>query len=62
MFDSLYQLIGAKKFVKALSLYAHNNAYTIASADDLISAFETATKSNLEDFFDCWLSGKVIIE
>ena len=62
MFDSLYQLIGAKKFVKALSLYAHYNSYTIASADDLISAFETATKSNLEDFFDCWLSGKVIIE
>lgn len=62
MYDSLYNLIGEKKFVKALSIYAHNNAYKIAHADDIISAFETATKSNLEDFFDCWLSGRVIIE
>lgn len=62
MYDSLYQLVGEKKFVKSLSLYAHNNAYKIAHADDLVSAFETATNSNLEDFFDCWLTGKVIIE
>lgn len=62
MFDSLYQLIGENKFVKSLKIYAKNNAYEIAHADDLISAFETGAKTNLEDFFDCWISGRVIIE
>lgn len=61
MFDSLYNLVGKTKFVKALQNYAENNAYKIAHKENLIASFEHICKTNLENFFDCWLSGKVII-
>ena len=61
MYDSLYHLVGEKKFVKSLQLYAEQNAYKIAKGENLIASFETCCKTDLEDFFDCWLTGKVII-
>ncbi len=61
MYDSLEQLIGKKQFVKAVQLYAKTYAYKIASPEDLIGCFEKSTKTNLENFFDCWLNDKVII-
>ncbi|MBQ3502209.1 MAG: M1 family metallopeptidase [Clostridia bacterium] len=61
MFDSLYQLLGKKQFLKAVQLYAKTHAYNIATPADLISCFEKTSKSNLENFFDCWLNDKVII-
>ncbi|MBQ8430343.1 MAG: M1 family metallopeptidase [Clostridia bacterium] len=61
MFDSLYNLIGEKKFVKALKMYAENYSYKIACGSDLIACFEDSYKASLEDFFSCWLEGKVII-
>jgi len=61
MFDSLYQLVGKKQFLKSIQLYAQNYAYDISTPECLISCFEKATKSNLENFFDCWLNDKVII-
>ena len=61
MYDSLYNLIGKDKFFKALKKYAENNAYNISSEAHLISCFEEVAETNLENFFDCWLNGKVII-
>lgn len=61
MFDSLYQLVGKKQFIKALKLYAETYAYKIATPDCLIACFEKVTNSNMQNFFDCWLNGKVII-
>ncbi len=61
MFDSLYQLIGKKQFLKAIQLYAKTYAYNIATPECLIGCFEKTSKSNLENFFDCWLNDKVII-
>ena len=61
MFDSLYQLVGKKQFMRAIQLYAKTYAYDIATPDCLIACFEEVTKSNLQNFFDCWLSGKVVI-
>lgn len=61
MFDSLYNLVGKKNFVKSLQLYAETNAYKIAKSEDLIASFETTCNTNLENFFTCWLDGKVII-
>ena len=61
MYDSLYQLLGKKQFIKALQLYAKTYAYKIATPADLIGCFEKSTGKNLENFFDCWLNDKVII-
>lgn len=61
MFDSLYQLVGKKQFIKAVQLYAKTYAYKISTPECLISCFEKSTKTNLENFFDCWLNDKVII-
>ena len=61
MFDSLYKLIGKKQFIKAVQLYATTYAYSIATPEGLISCFEKASNCNLENFFDCWLHDKVII-
>ncbi len=61
MFDSLNQLIGAKKMVKALKLYAETYAYKISTPECLIACFEQVTNSNLSNFFDSWLTGKVVI-
>ena len=61
MYDSLYQLVGKKQFIKAVQLYAQTYAYKIATPESLIACFEKTTKTNLENFFDCWLNDKVII-
>lgn len=61
MYESLYQLVGKDKFLKSLNLYADRCAYKIAKREDIISAFEQTCNSNLENFFDCWLSGRVVI-
>lgn len=61
MFDSLYQLVGKRQFLKSVQLYANTYAYDIATPECLVGCFEKTTKTNLENFFDCWLNDKVII-
>lgn len=61
MFDSLYNLVGKNNFIKSIKSYAQNNVYDIAYKEDLIGCFEDNCDTNLENFFDCWLNGKVII-
>jgi len=61
MYDSLYQLVGKKQFLKSIQLYAKTYAYKIATPECLIACFEKVSKTNLENFFDCWLNDKVII-
>ncbi|MFQ6724050.1 MAG: M1 family metallopeptidase [Clostridia bacterium] len=61
MFDSLYQLVGKKQFIKAVQQYAQTYAYKISTPESLIACFEKVCKTNLENFFDCWLNDKVII-
>ena len=61
MFDSLYQLVGKNQFIKSLKLYAETYAYQISTPDGLIACFEKATKTNLQNFFNSWLTDKVIM-
>ncbi|MBQ9795721.1 MAG: M1 family metallopeptidase [Clostridia bacterium] len=61
MYESLYQLIGEKDFYKSLQTYFEENKYKNANPNDLILAFEKTTEQNLSNFFDSWISGKVII-
>ena len=61
MFDSLYNLIGKSKFMKSLRNYAETNAYQIVKRENLIASFQACSNTDLENFFSCWLEGKVII-
>ncbi len=61
MYDSLYNLVGEKKFIKSLSTYFEENKFKNAKKENLISAFEKVCKMNLSGVFDSWLKGKVLI-
>lgn len=61
MYDSLYNLIGEKKFINALKIYAENNKFKNATPKDIICAFEKSYGSDLDNFFDSWIKDKVVI-
>lgn len=61
MYESLYQLLGQKKFVNCLQTYFNDYKYKNATPDDLILSFETASKTELKNFFSSWVEGKVVI-
>ena len=60
-YDNLLSSIGEKKIVKALNTYAHNYAFKNATGEDLIATFEKSTGVKLNNFFDSWINGKVIL-
>lgn len=62
MFESLYQVVGEKNFIKALNTYFENNKYTNTTPEDLILAFEQTYNQDLSNFFNSWLNGKVVIK
>ncbi len=61
MYESLYQLIGEKAFIKSLKTYFENNKFSIAMPNDLFNAFNSTCKKDLTNFFSSWINGKVII-
>ncbi len=61
MYESLYQLIGKKDFVKGLNIYFENNKFKNSKPENLISAFEKSSKKELTNFFSSWINGKVVI-
>lgn len=62
MYESLYTLIGEKDFIKALNNYYKTYAYTNVTPDCLFKSFEEASGMSLQNFFDSWVSGKVVIK
>ncbi len=62
MFESLYQLVGEKKFFKALVQYFENNKFKNAKTEDLVAAFSNITGSDMQSFFNSWIKGKVVIK
>ena len=61
MYESLYQLLGEKDFIEGLKIYFENNKYKNALPENLINAFENASKKELKSFFSSWIDGKVVI-
>lgn len=61
MFDTIYELIGRDNFVDCMKTYYEDNKYMIASEEDLISAFTSASGKNLDGIFSSWLDGKVVL-
>ena len=61
MFSTIYNLVGEKNFVKALKYYYNKNIYEVVNDQEIISCFCKGTGKNLQNLFDSWLSGKVVI-
>lgn len=61
MFYNLFELLGEKKFDKALKLYFEKNQYKTASINNLVGAFNSVAKYNLKNYFENWLTGNINI-
>lgn len=61
-FENLDELVGNKNFLKSLKTYFNENCYKIATPENLISAFEATCKRSLENYFDAWINGKVVLQ
>lgn len=61
MFDTLRDMIGEKKLLKAFKDYYKDYAFKNATVEMLIASFTQSTHYNLEGFFNSWLKGNVEI-
>ena len=61
MFDTLRDMVGEKKLLKAFKDYYQEYAFKNASVQMLIASFIDSTHYNLEGFFNSWLQGNVEI-
>ncbi len=62
MYDSLRQMIGQRKFMRAIKDLYKNYSYQNISPQTLIASFIDSTGYNLEGFFNSWLRGEVVIQ
>lgn len=61
LFDSLREVMGKDKFIKALQQYYKDNVFKNVTPDNLINSMEKSSRMDLRDFFDSWMNGKVQI-
>ncbi|MBQ0017522.1 MAG: M1 family metallopeptidase [Clostridiales bacterium] len=61
LFDSLREVLGTKTFMKCLKNYFNTYKGNNVSPNELIASFEKTSLRRLENFFESWMSGKVII-
>lgn len=61
MWQSLFELVGEKKFVTSLKNYYNENRFKNATPTDLENCFSTYCKQDLSGFFSSWINGKVVI-
>ena len=61
LFDSLREVLGSKTFFKCLKKYFEIYKGQNVSPSEMISSFETTSLRNLENFFNSWIEGKVVI-
>ena len=62
MFNNLNELLGEKKFLKALKEYYQSFKYKNATPEDLISIFVDYGGGKIEKLFGVWLEGKVVFK
>ena len=61
MFDSLEKLVGRAKFLKSLQNYYKNMQFLVSKPENLINSFNLICKTNLNNFFESWTKGKVVV-
>ncbi len=59
MFADLQEMIGKRRFEKALKKYFKDNIYTNAKPENLIAAFNSVAGKRCEKFINSYLNGKV---
>lgn len=62
LYDNIYQLIGEKKFFKALKNYYQDFKFKNAMPEDLIASFVKEGGGKIEKIFETWLQGKVVFK
>ena len=62
MYDNIRQVIGEKKFLKALQYYYETNKGRNVKLNDMIECFNKSSNTDLSQVFDSWVNGKVVIE
>lgn len=62
LFDNVDEILGREKFIKCLRHYFDENCFKIATPEKLISAFVESSGMELENLFDSWISGKVVLK
>lgn len=61
MYDSLYELIGEKKFLTALQNLKKDKQFQNIQPEDMIAYFQQSNRTNLENFFASWINGDVMV-
>ena len=61
LFDSLRDIVSENKLLKGLKKYYKENQGRNATPGNLIYSLEKATGYKLQEFFDSWIDGKVVI-
>ena len=62
LFNAIHEMVGDKKFFKALKDYYKNYSFENASSAQMIASFNKSTGYDLEGFFNSWLNGEVVIQ
>lgn len=60
-FDSLREILGKEKFEKCLQNYFKEYKFQNVTPENMIASFEKTAKCNLENYFNAWISGEVIL-
>ena len=61
LFATLYETMGEGKFLRALSDYYKQNAYTIATPQDMTDSFVRCGSKELSTIFDKFANGQEIV-
>lgn len=61
MFHTMREMVGERKFKKALKEYYKQYAYQNATPAEMIACFSRATGYDLEGYFNSWLQGEAIV-
>ena len=61
LFDSLREILGKEKFEKCLQNYFKEYKFQNVTPENMIASFEKTAKCNLENYFNAWISGEVIL-
>ena len=61
MFATVNNIIGDDTFFKCMKYYYKKCAYTEVLPQDMIACFNKASGQNLENLFNAWIEGKVVI-
>ena len=61
MFATVNNIIGDDMFFKCMQYYYKKCAYTEVLPQDMIACFNKASGQDLENLFNAWIEGRVVI-